>query len=176
VKRISIESHLIPLVIQVALGKRKHINIFGTDYPTKDGTCIRDYIHVLDLAEAHILGLENLEKHSNGNMVRLSRELRDALTRNELDSFGEILHAGWLEKRKMASNITNHTIDEWYERARKHGAIGGKILGAGGGGFLLLYAPPEKHGDIIKALPELRPFPFKFEPQGSKIIYVEENG
>jgi len=60
------EDHLIPSVIQVALGKRKHISIFGADYPTKDGTCIRDYIHVLDLAEAHILALENLEKHPAG--------------------------------------------------------------------------------------------------------------
>ena len=59
------ESHLIPLVIYVALGKLEQISIFGTDYPTKDGTCIRDYIHVLDLAEAHILGLENLERHPN---------------------------------------------------------------------------------------------------------------
>jgi len=60
------ESHLIPLVIQAALGKRESISIFGTDYPTKDGTCVRDYIHVLDLAEAHILGLNNLERHPNG--------------------------------------------------------------------------------------------------------------
>jgi UDP-glucose 4-epimerase len=71
------ESHLIPLVIKVALGKRKQINIFGTDYPTKDGTCIRDYIHVLDLAEAHILALENLDrcpnaKYNLGNDVGFS--------------------------------------------------------------------------------------------------------
>ncbi len=109
------------------------------------------------------------------SMVKLASELKDALSRNDLEFFGEILHAGWLEKRKMASNITSATIDKWYEPARKHGAIGGKILGAGGGGFLLLYAPPEKHRDIVNALPELRPFPFKFEPQGSKIIYVEDN-
>jgi D-glycero-alpha-D-manno-heptose-7-phosphate kinase len=116
------------------------------------------------------------EKRKNlHNMVGLASELRDALSRNDLESFGEILHAGWLEKRKMASNISSSGIDTWYETARKHGAIGGKILGAGGGGFLLLYAPPEKHEDIMKALPELRPFPFRFEPQGSKIIYVEDN-
>jgi UDP-glucose 4-epimerase len=54
------ESHLIPLVLQVALGKRSHIEIYGTDYPTPDGTCIRDYIHVEDLAEAHLLALEKL--------------------------------------------------------------------------------------------------------------------
>jgi UDP-glucose 4-epimerase len=55
------ETHLIPLVLEVALGKRPHIEVFGTDYPTPDGTCIRDYIHVDDLAEAHLLALENLE-------------------------------------------------------------------------------------------------------------------
>jgi len=54
------ETHLIPLVLEVALGKRQHIAIFGTDYPTADGTCIRDYIHVTDLAEAHVLALEHL--------------------------------------------------------------------------------------------------------------------
>jgi len=107
-------------------------------------------------------------------MAKLAQRLRDALSTNDLEPFGEILHQGWLEKRKLASGISNSRIDEWYERARKSGAIGGKITGAGGGGFLLLYAPPNQHGEILQALPELRPVPFRFEPQGSKIIYVEE--
>jgi len=59
------ESHLIPRVLQVALGQRDHLEIYGTDYPTSDGTCIRDYIHVLDLAQAHILALEALEERSH---------------------------------------------------------------------------------------------------------------
>lgn len=107
-------------------------------------------------------------------MAKLAQRLRDALSTNDLEPFGEILHQGWLEKRKLASGISNSRIDEWYERARKSGAIGGKITGAGGGGFLLLYAPPNQHGEILQALPELRPVPFRFEPQGSKIVYVEE--
>lgn len=109
-------------------------------------------------------------------MVGLAEQLREALLRNNLDGFGEVMHAGWMEKRKLASGITKPCIDKWYEQARAHGAIGGKILGAGGGGFLLLYAPPARHPEICEALPELRPIDFRFSPQGSKLIYVEENG
>jgi UDP-glucose 4-epimerase len=65
------ESHLIPIVLQVALGKREHISIYGDDYPTPDGTCIRDYIHVSDLAVAHLLALENLEKGGESTVYNL---------------------------------------------------------------------------------------------------------
>lgn len=109
-------------------------------------------------------------------MVALAEQLYQALNDNDLDGFGETLHAGWQEKRGLSEGITRPTIDSWYKKARTHGAIGGKILGAGGGGFLLLYAPVERHQDICRALPELRPISFGFEPQGSKLIYVEENG
>jgi D-glycero-alpha-D-manno-heptose-7-phosphate kinase len=109
-------------------------------------------------------------------MVGYAKQLRDALLNNDLGGFGEVLHANWLEKRRLASGISRPCIDDWYDRARANGAIGGKILGAGGGGFLLLYAPPERHGQICDALPDLRPIPFGFSPQGSKLIYVEENG
>lgn len=109
-------------------------------------------------------------------MTQLAQDLSKALSHDELDTFGEILHEGWMRKRGLASKISNSAIDEWYERARRHGAAGGKLLGAGGGGFLLLYAPPDRHHEIAAALPELRAVPFRFEPQGSRIIYVEENG
>lgn len=65
------ETHLIPLVLQTALGKRESISVFGTDYPTPDGTCIRDYIHVTDLASAHVLGLEYLLKGNNSEAFNL---------------------------------------------------------------------------------------------------------
>lgn len=65
------ETHLIPLILQVPLGKRDHITIFGDDYDTPDGTCLRDYIHVLDLAEAHILALEHLRKGGESNIFNL---------------------------------------------------------------------------------------------------------
>jgi D-glycero-alpha-D-manno-heptose-7-phosphate kinase len=109
-------------------------------------------------------------------MAALAGELRDALNRSDLDSFGEVLHANWEEKRRLAGGITTPALDGLYERARACGAIGGKVLGAGGGGFLLLYAPPDRHTEICAALPELRQLTFHFEPQGSRLIYVEENG
>ena len=65
------ETHLIPLILQVPLKKREHITVFGTDYPTDDGTCIRDYIHVLDLAAAHINAVEYLEKGNESNVFNL---------------------------------------------------------------------------------------------------------
>ncbi len=110
------------------------------------------------------------------SMVELAEQTRQALQANDLRSFGEALHVGWMHKRQLAKSISNPLIDEWYERSRKVGALGGKLLGAGGGGFLLLFAPPDRHEAIRLALPELRAIPFRFEQQGSKIIYVEENG
>lgn len=107
-------------------------------------------------------------------MVELAHQLRAALSSDDLTAFGEILHEGWMRKRKLASGISSQRIDDWYERGRAAGALGGKILGAGGGGFLLLYAPEERHEAIRAALPELRQVPIAFEPQGSKIIYIEE--
>ena len=65
------ESHLIPIILQVALGKREHIGIFGDDYPTEDGTCIRDYIHVMDLADAHILALKRLNNGGDSAIFNL---------------------------------------------------------------------------------------------------------
>jgi D-glycero-alpha-D-manno-heptose-7-phosphate kinase len=109
-------------------------------------------------------------------MVELAGELRDALNRSDIGGFGEVLHANWAHKRHLASGISTPTLDGWYDTARAHGAVGGKVLGAGGGGFLLLCAPAARHPEICAALPALRRVPFHFEAQGSRLIYVEENG
>ncbi|HEX5505870.1 MAG TPA: hypothetical protein VFW96_24850 [Thermomicrobiales bacterium] len=109
-------------------------------------------------------------------LTALARELRDALCRDDAGALGPILDEGWRLKRGLARGVSNDRIDAWYARARAAGAVGGKILGAGGGGFLLLDAPPARHPAILAALPELRHVPFRFAPQGSKIIYVDEGG
>ena len=116
------------------------------------------------------------KRRSVRRLVALAHDLRATLQHDELDRFGEVLHEGWMRKRELATGISNPHIDDWYERGRAAGAAGGKILGAGGGGFLLLYAPVERHAAILAALPELQHTRVQFEPQGSKIIYVEERG
>ena len=107
-------------------------------------------------------------------MVDLAGEMKKSLEKNNLDKFGNLLHEDWKLKKQMARGISNRRIDKWYKLARNKGVIGGKILGAGGGGFLLLYAPKYRHRRICSALSNLRLMPFAFEPEGSRIIYYGE--
>ena len=99
-------------------------------------------------------------------------ELRKELTDNNIDFIGQFLHANWEQKRKLASGITNPMIDEAYEKAMKSGATGGKLLGAGGGGFLLFYVPEHRHNDVKNALSHLRYMEFGFAHSGSSILYI----
>lgn len=104
-------------------------------------------------------------------MCGLARELREELQHNNIDAMGEILNEGWNLKRTLASGISNPEIDEYYDTAIKHGAIGGKLLGAGGGGFLLFYVPENRQQEVRIAL-GLQQMPFSFDYQGSAVIYV----
>ena len=94
--------------------------------------------------------------------------MKKALLAGYLDRFGEMLHQGWLQKKKMAKGITTPRIDELYEEARKAGAIGGKITGAGGGGHLLLYCPFNKRHIVRERLSALGTSvtDFRFDPVG----------
>ena len=103
--------------------------------------------------------------------VQLAYTLRDELQNNNVAAVGEILHENWMLKKEMTAGISNEMIDGWYEAARAAGAAGGKILGAGAGGFLMLYAPQDRHEAIRAALPDLRHVPMGFEPLGSRIIF-----
>lgn len=105
-------------------------------------------------------------------MVMLAEEVKKCLINNDLIKFGEMLYQGWLYKKKLSGGITNPMLDEYYEKALNAGAIGGKVLGAGGGGFLLFYCEEENQNKVRAALSDLKETPFKFAPQGSKIIYV----
>jgi D-glycero-alpha-D-manno-heptose-7-phosphate kinase len=101
-----------------------------------------------------------------------AEELFKSLTSQQIDKLGEILRDGWSMKRSLAKGISDGHIDDLYEKALTAGAVGGKITGAGGGGFLLLFVPPDRQSAVRTTLKELREIEFKLEPQGSKIIYV----
>lgn len=90
-----------------------------------------------------------------------------------LDRFGELLDLTWQLKQRLASNISTDEVSSIYMTAKESGAVGGKLLGAGGGGFLLLYVPEEKQENVRKALSKYMYVPFSFEHEGSRIIYAQ---
>ena len=110
--------------------------------------------------------VDNLKK-----MCSLAEEMRSALELDRLDDFGDLLNEGWKLKRTLASGISNAAIDEAYEIAMQNGALGGKLLGAGGGGFLLFYCLPGNQEKLKVAL-RLRQFPFSFEKDGTAVAYI----
>ncbi len=118
--------------------------------------------------------------HKRQELKRMHQMVSEAVNilkeENDLMSFGRLLHENWKLKRSLSDKISNPYIDRLYDRAIKGGALGGKLLGAGGGGFLLLFARPECHREIRAALGELLCVPFQFENLGSQIIYFEPNG
>ena len=91
-----------------------------------------------------------------------------------IDEFARLLNEGWLLKKSLGFGISNGAIDDWYEAAMKAGAQGGKLLGAGGGGFLMLVAPPEKHQAIRDALGNPREIPFEIDRRGSRVIFISD--
>ncbi len=104
-------------------------------------------------------------------MVSLVYDLKDSFVTGNIDDMGPILHENWILKQQLASGITNPTIADIYQTGLNNGATGGKLLGAGGGGFMLFYCPANQRKRLISALSNLRHFDFTFEQDGSKLIY-----
>ncbi|MEM0156352.1 MAG: kinase [Thermoplasmataceae archaeon] len=116
-------------------------------------------------------GVKNREPNYD-RMVKITEDAYDALSKGEYDSMGSYLHENWLLKRELTNGISNDLVDTAYRKAMDAGATGGKLIGAGGGGFLLFYAKPEYHERITREIGGMRPEPFRFEFQGSRIIHV----
>lgn len=106
-------------------------------------------------------------------MTGMVDKAEDCLCNDNLDEFGRMLDHAWTLKKKMSDHISTSDIDDMYQKSKEAGAIGGKILGAGGGGFLLLYVPEEKQDSVKEALNEYRLVDFRFEDEGSRIIFME---
>lgn len=117
---------------------------------------------------------ENRNRSQLLTMCQMVDEAIDILSGNQdLQEFGKLLHESWLLKRSLTNKITTPEVDAIYETARRAGAIGGKLLGAGGGGFVLIFAKPEDQPAIREALKHLLYVPFRFENSGSQIIFYD---
>ncbi|HVU88460.1 MAG TPA: GHMP kinase [Pirellulales bacterium] len=108
-------------------------------------------------------------------MVRLADELRVSVGNGHLDEFGDMLHTGWMYKKEMARTICNDRINHFYDLAMKNGALGGKLLGAGQGGFLLFYVPESEQDRLRRALAELDECEVEFDDAGTTIIYDDRS-
>lgn len=126
-----------------------------------------------DIAETYVTNIEQRRRQ-----LRLMKELVEEAINilnsdNDLLAFGELLHEAWQAKRSLSGKVSNPQVDSLMDQAQRAGAIGGKLTGAGGGGFLLLFVPPERRASVENALRNLIHVPFKFEFSGSQIIFFE---
>jgi D-glycero-alpha-D-manno-heptose-7-phosphate kinase len=126
-----------------------------------------------DVAKSYVVGIETRRRQLR-IMKQMVDEAIEILTGGvNLLAFGELLHEAWLAKRSLSSIVSNDEVDALYEKALAAGAIGGKLTGAGGGGFLLLFVPPERRADVLDALDNRIHVPFEFDSTGSQIIFYE---
>ena len=127
------------------------------------------------IAKSYVNNLQTSKKCHILKILSFVKEGENILKNGKLDDFGKLLHESWLEKRGLSSSITNHKIDEIYNKAINKGALGGKLLGAGGGGFMLFYIPYFKQKEFINYFKKFITVPFKFTDEGSKIMFKNLN-
>jgi D-glycero-alpha-D-manno-heptose-7-phosphate kinase len=124
--------------------------------------------------------IENMDKREKE--LRLMQELVDRAVSvlqsrtAPIEEFGQLLHQSWMYKRQLSDMVSTSDIDTIYESARKVGAIGGKLLGAGGGGFFLLFVRPERQKEVQEKLSRLVHVPFRFESAGSRVVLYQPSG
>ena len=140
-----------------------HLMLFYTGIKRTASDVAKSYVEDLDKKKTQLRIMKELVKEG----------IRVLNATGDITPFGELLHETWQVKRKLSSKTTNSDVDDIYDRARKAGALGGKLTGAGGGGFMLMFAPPERQEAIKKVLSELICVPFKLEPSGSQIIFFD---
>jgi len=127
-----------------------------------------------NIQKHHVARLEDNTAHL-GRLVEMAREALEIVSspRADLDDFGRLLHEGWQLKRSLGTKVSNPEIDEMYEAALSAGALGGKLLGAGGGGFLLVYAGEDSRPKVREALSDRLEVDFRFERSGSHVIFYD---
>ncbi len=127
-----------------------------------------------DIAQTFVPNISQKEKQLFAMNELVGQALAILNSKKDINDFGKLLHETWSLKRSLSSSVSNSFIDDIYLAALSKGAIGGKIIGAGGGGFLLLFVPPSRQARVRKELSKLIHVPFKFERQGSQIIFFDQ--
>jgi D-glycero-alpha-D-manno-heptose-7-phosphate kinase len=132
----------------------------------------RDTNQIINEQSNKIKSNENLATESMHNIKKIGYKIKDSLLNDDIDSFGELLHEHWIEKKKITTQMSNSNIDKWYEIGMNNGAIGGKIMGAGGGGFLLLCTKNGNRKNLRKIMEEqgLKYMDFRFDFEGVKVL------
>lgn len=157
------ELHIQPITLKPKVIKnfQDHLMLFFTDLSRNASDIAAEQIRTMDQKEKELRTMHTMVDEGI-SILQKDKNLND---------FGKLLNEAWLIKRGLSNRISNETIDKIYATAVKNGAIGGKLLGAGGGGFILFFAPPERHKKIREKLKKFLYVPFKLEHSGSQIIY-----
>jgi D-glycero-alpha-D-manno-heptose-7-phosphate kinase len=140
-----------------------HVMLFYTGIIRTASDIAKSYVDDIHSKRRQMLFMKSLVDESI-SILNSGRDLRE---------FGRLLHEAWQAKRSLSAQVSNPQVDDLYSEAQAAGAIGGKLTGAGGGGFLLLFAPPERQESVKNRLHNLIRVPFRFEPNGSQIIFYE---
>jgi D-glycero-alpha-D-manno-heptose-7-phosphate kinase len=159
VERLAVKPHAVAEL-------EAHLMLFGTNITRRAGDVLKD--HATQFKNGN--GSKHAAMH---RIAAIGREIRQALEVGEPRRVGELMHAHWEAKKESSSLVSGSEIDHWYEAARANGAIGGKILGAGGGGFFAFYCDHERQTELRRAMAAvgLQEIPFRFEWQGAKVVF-----
>jgi D-glycero-alpha-D-manno-heptose-7-phosphate kinase len=176
--------------IQAAYGGLNHITFHADDeFSVRPVTISRERIQELnfhlmlfytgikrtaaDVAQTYVNDIANKKRQLRITKDLVKEGLAVLSSNQDLTAFGELLQEAWKVKRSLSDKVSNSEVDTIYQRAMDAGAIGGKLTGAGGGGFMLLFVPPDRHSAVREALDYLIYVPFKFEFSGSQIIFFD---
>jgi D-glycero-alpha-D-manno-heptose-7-phosphate kinase len=154
----------LPLDRDVALALEKNLLLFFTGVQRSASTILSEQKKSIEKNPASV---ETLRR-----MVDIAYATRETLMQGDVDSVGKALHESWLLKRSLTDQISSSNIDQLYEKALAAGALGGKIAGAGGGGFLLLYCPSEKQAAVREALKDCQEMEFRIDMVGARVIFA----
>lgn len=165
----------------IEFGGNNHLRVRKVTIPMEKLNSLEDHLMLYftgftrfasEIAQHQIKNIPNKTKELT-TMQQLTEEAMRVLSDSEITEFGKLLHESWLLKRSLSDKITTPVVDEIYNTAMNNGALGGKLLGAGGGGFVLLFVEPDKQAHIRAKLNKFLEIPFRFEDQGSQIIFYQ---